>query len=153
MNLRRATLADLDQVRELFFDTVTTVNTAHYNPKQVKAWSSGYDNIERWTNRILEHHFFVADINGVIAGFASITADGYLDVLFVHKDFQRRGVALSLLNQIKKVAHTPGINRITSDVSITARPFFEKQGFSIVAAQQVALNGVVFDNFKMEILI
>ncbi|RYY29749.1 MAG: GNAT family N-acetyltransferase, partial [Sphingobacteriaceae bacterium] len=89
----------------------------------------------------------------VIAGFASITADGYLDVLFVHKDFQRRGVALSLLNQIKKVAHTPGINRITSDVSITARPFFEKQGFSIVAAQQVALNGVVFDNFKMEILI
>lgn len=153
MDLRRATLADLDQVRQLFFDTVTTVNSVDYNPEQVKAWSSGYDNIKRWTNRITEQHFFVADINGVIAGFASITADGYLDVLFVHKDFQRRGVALSLLNQIKKVARIQEINRITSDVSITARPFFEKQGFSIVAAQQVALNGVVFDNFKMEILI
>lgn len=153
IHIRPATIADLDPIRHLFFDTVTTVNAAHYNAGQVKVWSAGYENIERWTNRILEQHFFVADIESTVAGFASLTNEGYLDVFFVHKDFQRRGVARGLINYIYALAQSLGIRHITSDVSITARPFFEKHGFAVVAPQLVELKGIMFDNFKMECLV
>lgn len=44
--------------------------------------------------------------------------------MFIHKDFQGKGVATLLLNEIERYAVAAGITRITSEVSITARPFF-----------------------------
>lgn len=149
MHIRRATLEDSEEIRQLFYDTVTAINANDYNAEQVKAWSSGYDNIERWNKRITEQHFFVAEKNGTITGFASLTNDGYLDVFFVHKDFQRQGIAAFLLTEIESCAHNIGIKEIASDVSITARPFFVKNGFTVIAPQRVEFRDVMFDNFKM----
>ncbi|RVU01660.1 GNAT family N-acetyltransferase [Mucilaginibacter limnophilus] len=149
MHIRRATLEDSEEIRQLFYDTVTAINANDYNAEQVKAWSSGYDNVERWNKRITEQHFFVAGSNGTITGFASLTDDGYLDVFFVHKDHQRQGIAALLLNEIESCAHSIGVKQITSDVSITARPFFEKNGFAVVASQRVEFKDVMFDNYKM----
>ncbi len=39
---------------------------------------------------------------------------------------------------------------IMSDVSITARPFFEKHGFRIVKKQTVRIGDVELTNYKME---
>ena len=45
----------------------------------------------------------------------------------VHKDFQSKGIVTILLNDIERYAITAGITRVTSEVSLTARPFFEKK--------------------------
>jgi putative acetyltransferase len=37
-----------------------------------------------------------------------------------------------------------------ADVSITAKPFFEKIGFKIIQEQHVKLNGIELTNYKME---
>ncbi|ABR42036.1 putative acetyltransferase [Parabacteroides distasonis ATCC 8503] len=47
--------------------------------------------------------------------------------MFVHKDFQSKGIVTILLNDIERYAITAGITRVTSEVSLTARPFFEKK--------------------------
>ena len=59
-----------------------------------------------------------------IVGFSSITPQGYLHNMFVHKDFQDKGVATVLLNEIERYVAVMGIKRITSEVSLTARPFY-----------------------------
>lgn len=149
MNIRPATLNDVDAIRQLFYDTVTSINTADYNAAQIAAWSAGRDNTERWETRVHEQYFYIAEKEDVMAGFASIDNTGYLDVMFVGKHFQRQGVAKLLLNQIEQTARKLGVDTITSDVSITARPFFERHGFVVVQRQEVEVKGVVLINFKM----
>lgn len=53
--------------------------------------------------------------------------DGYLHSMFVHKDFQRKGIATLLLSEVEQIAEQYGVTQITSEVSLTARTFFEKK--------------------------
>ena len=56
----------------------------------------------------------------------------YFDFLYVHKDYQRQGIADNLYTEIQAKAIKQGTTLLTADVSITARPFFEKKGFKII---------------------
>lgn len=150
MYIRKGTLQDRDQLRQLFYDTVTQVNSRDYNPEQIKAWSSGRDNIAGWTSRLESQHFAVAEEAGQILGFSSIDPQGYLDLMFVHHAHQGRGIATLLIQDILATAQAWGLGRVHSDVSITARPFFERQGFVVVTPQQIMSQGVELTNFKME---
>ncbi len=55
-----------------------------------------------------------------------------------------------LLNQIEQVARSLQIERLFTEASLTAKPFFERRGFDVVRAQQVERRGVWFCNFVME---
>ena len=41
----------------------------------------------------INQNTLIAEMNGVIIGFGSIDKSGCLDLLFVHKDYQKQGVA------------------------------------------------------------
>ena len=60
----------------------------------------------------------------MIVGFADLGPDGYLDRLYVHRDWQGRGWP-------PPSATPPPAARITH-ASITARPFFERRGWHVV---------------------
>ncbi len=149
MKIRTATIEDLDQIRELFYETITTVNSKDYNPDQVAVWASGYENIEGWTAKINEQQFLVAENDGTITGFGSITNEGYLDFMYVHKDYQGRGIATKLLAKLEMLVNKMELTDLTSDVSITAKPFFLKHGFTVIEEQSVVVNGVTLTNYKM----
>jgi putative acetyltransferase len=85
----------------------------------------------------------------VITGFSSLEEDGELDMMYVHKDYQGQGIASLLIQQIYKKAAELGLSRLTAYVSITARPFFEKQGFKVMETQQVQLGEVTLTNYEM----
>ena len=84
-----------------------------------------------------------------IVGFSSITPQGYLHSMFVHKDFQGEGIATMLLNEMEQYAIANGIMRITSEVSLTARPFFEKKGYIVEEEQKRKANQLSLTNFWM----
>ena len=67
--------------------------------------------------------------------------------MFVHKDFQGKGIATMLLEEIERYAITKGIIQITSEVSLTARPFFEKQKYVVKKEQKRQANKLNLTNF------
>jgi len=148
--IRRATANDLEQILQLFSETIEFVNSKDYLPDQIKVWKNGIAARERWLDKICVQYFLVAEINQSIVGFASITPDGYLDFMYVSKDHLRIGVAQTLYDELEKFAKANHLDKITSDVSITAKPFFEKQGFIIIEEQQAKINEVELTNYKME---
>ena len=81
--------------------------------------------------------------------FGSVNDDGYMHTLFVHKDFQHQGVATSLYKHLEAYARERGAKRLTSEVSITAKPFFEKQGFQVDEEQKRKANQMCLTNYKM----
>ena len=54
-----------------------------------------------------------------------------------------------LLNEIERYATARGIMRITSEVSLTARPFFEKRGYIVEVEQKRKANQLYLTNFWM----
>lgn len=149
MIIRKATITDAGSIADLFYDTVTNVNTRDYTPEQIAAWSGRPDKEGRFAAKISEQYFIVAEDEGGLTGFASLTTDGYLDFMFVHKDKQGRGIATTLYRDIERQALSLGLAQITADVSITARPFFLRRGFMLIVEQQVQIGDVALTNFKM----
>lgn len=150
MQIRRATTADAESIADLFYNTVTTVNTKDYNAEQIAAWANGRHNTDGWVKKIADQYFIVAQAGEELTGFASITHEGYIDFMFVHHERQGQGIATILLNALLHYAAQHKLTRLTTHASITARPFFEKQGFSLVNQQTVNVWGVDLTNFVME---
>lgn len=148
--VRRYQAGDAEQVAQLFFDTVRTVNLAHYSEDQVRAWAPEV-NPERWHEKMSSSYGIVAADGDNVLGFSNLTEDGYLDCLFVHRDAQRRGVGKALMAEIESAARSLGLERLTSDVSHNAKPIFEAQGYTVVTPQRVEKRGQVLENFKMEL--
>ena len=149
MKIRRATINDVDAVRTLFYETITEINAKDYSPEQIVVWAGGYNNTENWKNKIIEQNFFVAENKNEILGFGSITTKGCLDLLYVHKNHQREGIASALLKRIGLLAANLEISEILADVSITAKPFFLKKGFKVREEYIKQHKGVDFKNTIM----
>ena len=148
-----AKLSNIEEITSLFRDTIQTVNTKDYSSQEIEAWSRGADNIENWVKRIETHYYILAKIENKLVGMASIDDDAYLDVIYIHHQYQGKGIAKSLLNQMIDRANSLGHKEITSDVRITARPFFIYKGFEIVKPQLVLCRGVVLRNYHVRLKI
>ena len=148
--IRAALESDAVELKNLFQNTVLAINRRDYSQAEVEDWASCGDNLSNIEDMIKTHYFIVAvNQQSEIVGFSSITPQGYLHSMFVHKDFQGEGIATILLNEIEQYAITNGIMRITSEVSLTARPFFEKKGYIVEEEQKRKANQLSLTNFWM----
>lgn len=147
MKLRSYRPADLAEIETVFYDTVHTVTVRDYTAAQRDAWASGKVDSEQWNESFLAHHTVIAEQDGKILGFGDMDAEGYLDRLYVHKDFQRQGIATAICDVLERAAET---DFFTVHASITARPFFEKRGYALLKEQQVERCGVLLTNFVMK---
>ncbi len=130
----------------LFHETVHIVNAADYTQEQLDAWSSGTVDLVRWNAEFMTHETVIAEVDGQLVGFGDMTADGYLDRLYVHKDFQRQGIATAICDRLES-----GVNgSFRTHASMTAKPFFLARGYRVVREQQVERHGVWLTNFVME---
>ncbi len=147
--IRRFRKGDEATLRTLFFDTIRNVNRRDYTEEQVRAWAPEDYDLEHWAHRMRELNPFVCEVDGEIAGYADLQSSGYVDHFFVSKNFQRKGVGTSLFERIEAEARAHQLKELSADVSITARPFFERFGFAVIKQQQVTINDVVLTNFRM----
>lgn len=146
---RQGDLEDVDSSRDLFAGSIRTVCAADYTPEQIEAWVSGADDIERWQHVFKHQWVRMAVVNGRAIGFVTLQNDHHIDMFFVHKDYQRKGIAQSLFAQAESEAIRQGSRELTAHVSITARPFFERMGFRIKKRQTVIRRGIELTNFQM----
>lgn len=146
MNIRGYKSEDCRVLTELFYETVHTVNAKDYTEEQLDAWAAGDADLEKWDSSFQNHHTFVAVADGQIAGFGDMDDTGYLERLYVHKDFQHRGIATALCDKMEREVRAP---RFTTHASITAKPFFEGRGYQAVKEQQVERKGVLLTNYVM----
>ena len=109
MEIRSYRQEDIKVIAELFYNTVHSVNATDYTDEQLDAWADGNINLEAWDRSFQEHMTLVAVMasneeegNGQIVGFADMDRAGYLDRLYVHKDFQRCGIATALCNCLEQ---------------------------------------------------
>lgn len=149
ITFRLGTLNDIAPLQELFANTIKRICIQDYSTEQVEVWSSGIENMERWIQVLTDQYVLIAVLNNSIVGFCTLDEGRYIDLLFVHKDYQGQKIAFKLYQYVEAEARRLRTDRLTADVSKTAKPFFEKMGFTIVKEQEVILKDVAFINYKM----
>ena len=147
MHIRLYRTADCPPLLKLFYDTVHTVCAGDYSPAQLDAWAPAKPDASAWDASLRSRTTLLAEEDGVIRGFGNIGPDGYLDLLYVHRYHQRRGVASVLCDFLETLYP---VDRVTVHASETTRPFFEQRGYRLLRPQQVERRGQVLTNYVME---
>ena len=128
MFLRPYRYQDKRQLQQLFFDTVHTINARDYDDLQLDVWAPLEPDRNFWS-KLDQQWCTVVEQGKQIVGFSAVSSAGTLDFLYVHRDFQHRGIASALLKQIERFAKKHQLRSLYTESPITAQGFFEKKGF------------------------
>ena len=140
---------DLPSVIEIYTTSIRSLAAPYYSPDQIAAWAPFPADAARWRERLSHLHTIVAESDGVVAGFASYTNDGYLDFLFTHPGFARRGVATGLYQRVESALRTVRAPKVTTHASLAARLFFDRHSFQLDREECIECCGAYLRRFAM----
>ena len=147
MQLREYNSADCEQMAELFYQTVHSINAKDYTKEQLDVWATGKVDLGEWNRSFLKHKTLVAVENGEIVGFGDMDSSGYLDRLYVHKDYQHKGIASAICDALESSSKK---KTFITHASITAKPFFQQRGYRVVKEQNVIRQEIALTNYVMK---
>ncbi len=140
----------LDEMLRLFYNTVHTVNAKDYTREQLENWAPQAIDKKKWKDRLTNNVCFVTICRNQIVGFGELSEEGGIDTMYVHKNHQGKKIASRILKELTDYAHHHSFKMLTTEASITARPFFERHGFKVIKTQTNHYNNIVFVNYKMK---
>jgi GNAT superfamily N-acetyltransferase len=149
IHVRKVKLGEEPDLWHLFYNTVHKINRKDYSMEQIVAWAPDSIEENQWVKRIQNNSTFITELKNQILGFAILQKNNFIDCFFVHHLWQGKGVGTLLLNKLISEARIRGAKNLTTHASITARPFFEARGFSIIQKQIVQLRNIEFTSFVM----
>lgn len=138
MLIREYQSSDCKELAELFYNTVHTVNAKDYTKKQLDVWATGQVDLKTWNQSLQEHFSIVAVDDDIIIGFGDIDKTGYLNRLFVHFGYQRKGIATAICNQLESAVQ----GNIVTHASITARPFLKQEDTKLLKNNRLSDRGL-----------
>jgi L-amino acid N-acyltransferase YncA len=150
VRIRRYKTGDEERLWQLYHDTTHIINGKDYTPEQCERWAPAIADMPNWTERIRATNPFVAEDNGRILGFAELEQDGHIDYFYCDHEHQRRGVGSRLYEALEIEARRLKIRRLHAAVSVTAKAFFIRMGFRVVAEQRNVICGAPAPNSIME---
>ncbi len=148
--LRVATSGDLADIQSLFTGTISATCNKDYTPEQLTMWSDDSIDTQQWIQKLENQYFLVAMNDCNLVGFASLDNMQSVDMLYVEKNNLRKGIAFKLIQKLEAEAKKRLAKLIHANVSITAKPFFEKQGFTVLSRQISRREHVEIVHFNME---
>ena len=149
IKIRAAIYKDIKKMKNIFVETIINTCKNDYNKKQISAWVSTIENKDRWREIITNQFCILVEKNSKTIGFGSLENGNYIDLMYVDKNYLRKGVANTIYLELKKESQRVGCDKITTNASKTSIPFFESKGFKIVRDNKNILNGIKIVNYHM----
>ena len=149
MNVRKYLSGEEECIWNIFYNTIHNINTQDYSIEQVEAWAPLNLDESAWANKIIEINPYVVVIDSKIVAYADLQESGYIDHFYCHHEYQRQGIGSFLYSYIEQIAKSKNISMLNSNISITAKPFFESRGFIVTKKQFLNRRGHKLTNFKM----
>lgn len=135
MEFREYKNTDLYAVMDLFYVTVHEVNKNDYSEEQLDAIAPKDANEYHWEKSLEKNHTIVVEEDDKLIAFGNIGKTGYLDRLYVHPDYLRKGIASKLVEELEEYAKKHGSHVINVTSSITSKAFFESKGYAVIEEQ------------------
>jgi putative acetyltransferase len=141
---------DLPAVLHVYKRAIYKIGGRYYSHEQVDAWAATSLDLHAWEQRLNSGVVLVATDAGHLAGFIRFEPTGKVDLLYVHPNHERHGIAKALHHKIERLARQERVPRLFTQASEAARLFFEGQGYTLIGIQDVDRHGVKLVNYRME---
>jgi len=151
MTIRGATEADAESIGRIFSSSIRELAKDYYNALQIESWAGGFS-IEQVLERIRLGGTYVAEFDGVIAGFGTIVLSrGEVEMVYVSPDYARKGVGAALVRFLEEIALDAGVKLLHLRGSLNAVPFYVHMGY-VITEKTIHCNaqGIEFDCTIME---
>lgn len=149
ITVRPYRIHDLSPLVRLFTESVHELTASAYDESQRYAWASRMPDLDTWQRRLDALDTLVAEEDNKLAGFISFEPDGHIDLIFTAPNSARRGVASALYLEAEQRLAGLGVTELVTEASVTAKPFFERQGFEVQSEQRVTVRGAQFLRYAM----
>ncbi len=122
------------EICQLIILSITEICAVDYNhdPQIISEWTANKTprNIAQWIKSSSNISFIVKErINNKVLGFALMNNTGEILLNYVLPGYLHRGIGTLLLDKIDKTARQLKLNEISVTSTITAKKFYEKNGF------------------------
>ncbi|MBY6200730.1 GNAT family N-acetyltransferase [Maritalea mobilis] len=142
---------DAAALATVFHRAVRRGAARHYTLPQRMAWSPRPQTAEHWDTRLSRLDTMVAEDGRGLLGFMALNLDdAFLDFAYVLPEAAGRGVGGTLLAVLEGRAKSAGIDRLETEASRVAEPFFAARGWSVLRRQRVRRHGIGLPNAVME---
>jgi putative acetyltransferase len=148
--LRPFLLSDTPLLAEIFRASIAELTTDDYTEAQQAAWMASAGDEAAFGERLTGELTLVATIEGAAVGFAALTGNNVIDMLYVHPAVAGRGIGAQLCDAIEKLAAARGAAKLTADASDSALGFFTRRGFVPQRRNSVSRNDEWLANTTVE---
>ncbi len=131
---------DLGELLGVFRQAIQISAANQYDQQQRDAWSRAQSH-ESLISALSEGEAVVAEWEDALVGFAH-RVSGYINMVFVHPDASRVGIATLLYQHLEDGARVEGVTELTAHASLTAHDFFHFMGFTSEGQEDAERDGV-----------
>jgi putative acetyltransferase len=153
--IRRARAEDAPVLASLSRAAIEESAAEHYTAAQRAVWARRRTTAAH-ARYIEATTVVVAEVDGAVAGFASVALDavdglvpGEVDQLFVAPQAGGRGVGRALLAEVERIARAAGIATLVTHASWRARPVFARYGYRQTEVETVTVDGEELTRARM----
>ncbi|MFT5511667.1 MAG: putative acetyltransferase [Bacteroidia bacterium] len=147
--IMEAQKSDIPSLIEVFETGISQAAKADYSPLEIQSWLETAQIATRWSRLIEEQYVLIVLEGNKVVGFGSLKGEDYVDFIYVHGQHLRKGIAQRVLDALISKAVFQNVDFLCSDVSLTAKPFFEKNGFKVIHKNENQRGNEVLINFRM----
>jgi len=139
----RASNNDLPLMQRFFYQTVMAHGAAIFTKEEILRYSRLAANKRYWRQKFINDFVYNAKLNGEIVGSFLLNRNGTIGYIFVHQDYQRKGIAKALYNALEKVARDAGMVELRTEINMATKSFFQKNGYTITKEIKPSKNGEI----------
>jgi len=129
IGLRPYLASDLARCLSIFAASIAELASEDYSEDQCEAWIATAEDPKAFAKRLTDSITLIATLEGEPVGFASLKGADLIDMIYVDPEFARKGAGTALLDALSRLAAARGAKSLLADVSDTAKPLFERQGY------------------------
>ena len=149
MKLKQITKKDQLKLKEIYFDSVISIDQNIYSKEHKFAWASqAWENSE-FEKALLNGRGIKLIYDNKIIGFATRYPENRLSLLYVRSNFKRMGFGAIILNSIEKDALKSGIKKLNTEASLISYRLLLKRNWEIERKEKVNIKGLYFERFRM----
>ena len=149
MKLKQITKKDQLKLKEVYFDSVLSIDENIYSKEHKSAWA-----FQAWENPEFEKSL----LRGIgskliyddkIIGFATRYPEDRLSLLYVRSNYKRKGFGAIILNSIERDALKSGIYKLNTEASLISYKLLLKKNWEIDSKEKVNIKGLNFERYRM----
>ena len=149
MKLKQITKKDQLRLKEVYFDSVNSIDNNTYSKEHKFAWASqAWENSE-FQKSLLKGKGLKLIFNNKIIAFATRYPENRLSLLYVRGNFKRKGFGTIILDSIERDALNSGINKLKTEASLISYGLLLKRKWEIERKEIVNIKGLIFERYRM----